>query len=190
MRALALTRSLVLALALGVSPAVVARAQVEGPDSYERKLEALDQKLKSFDPEAVAAAKSYLERANLRGMFEQAIPALATGLADEIRSKNPKMNDEQAREFMDAFLHSAFVDNADIVQDYYLIMWLEIFSKDELVAMNQFYSSQVGSSILKKMPMMMGRMPELMHLTQTYIVPRALAAARNSMKARGVEITI
>ncbi len=71
-----------------------------------------------------------------------------------------------------------------------MIMMLDIYTKDELLALNQFYSSPVGSSILKKRPIMMSRIPEMMSLMMKYAIPPALAAARNSMKARGVEITI
>jgi hypothetical protein len=183
MRGLALTRSVAVALTLACSPAMLARAQQEGPDSYE-------QKLKSFDPEAVAAAKAYAQMANIKDAFQQAVPAIAKRLTNEVKSKNPKLNEEQVQEFIDAFLHSALVDNADIIQKYSMLMMLDVYTKEELLALNQFYSSAVGSSILKKMPILIIRRGELIHLVQTYIVPRALQAARNSMKARGVEINI
>ncbi len=182
MRARSRIVGVALSLAL-IFGAAVASAQQEGPEAYE-------QKLKSYDPDTVAAAKAYSEMMNIRGAFEQAIPMMSKNLAGELKTKNPKLTDQQVQEFMDVFLHSALVDSADIIQKYSMIMMLDIYTKDELLALNQFYSSPVGSSILKKRPIMMSRIPEMMSLMMKYVIPPALAAARNSMKARGVEITI
>ena len=76
-----------------------------------------------------------------------------------------------------------------LVQSTILLM-LDVLSKDELVALNAFYSSPVGAGILRKMPALMGRMPEIMQLIQTYVLPRALEAARAHMQKNGVEVKI
>ncbi len=167
-------------LCLGAAPVLALDSQ---PDQFE-------QKLRTYDPAAVTAAQNYARTFNMRGMLEKSIPALTQAVTQQIKGKNPNINEAQAKEFVDTFLRSAFVDQAPVLEQATILLMLDIFSKDELTALNQFYSSPVGAGILQKMPAMMGRMPEVMQLVQTYVLPRALETARAHMQKNGVDVKI
>jgi hypothetical protein len=148
------------------------------------------QKLKSYDPEAVEAARSYARTFNFKNIMEKSVPALTQAATRQIKAKNPELTDQQINGFVEAFLKTALVDSAPVLEEASILMMLDIFNKDELIALDKFYSSPVGASIVKKIPIMMGRMPELMQTMQAQVFPRAFAAARDQMKQNGVDVKI
>ena len=176
-------KAAVLAVALVASGVGVASALDTQPDQFE-------QKLKSYDPATVEAARAYARTFDRRGTMEKSAPRIAAAVAAQVKAKNPNLNEEQTKLFIDTFMQSGLVDNSDVLEQASILLMLDIFTKDELVALNQFYSSPVGAGILKKIPIMMGRMPEIMQVVQTYIIPRAMEAARSALHARGVEVKI
>jgi hypothetical protein len=179
----ALLRQLVLVLALLGAGCATSFAQ-------DASAEVFEQKLKNYDPAAVEAARGYSQTFNFKTMMEKSLPALSQAVAKQIKAKNPNLTDQEVDAFVQAFLKGALVDSAPILEQATIVMMLDILSKDELIALNNFYSSPTGAGILKKMPILMGRLPELMQVMQTYVVPRALATAREQMKKEGVDIKI
>jgi hypothetical protein len=149
-----------------------------------------DAKLKQYDPEAVAAALSYARSLNVKETLTKAVPLMRDGLARQLAANNPTNKREDIEAFLDAFFQAALVEKADVIEKATLLIALDTMTKEELVAIAQFYATPIGQSILKKMPIMMGRMPELQALMMTHIVPDALRIARDKMKARGVEFRI
>jgi hypothetical protein len=149
-----------------------------------------EEKLKTYDPGAVEAARNYARIANLKQILENAVPVLRQTMVAQLKAKNPALKDEQINTFLETFLKSAFVDDGPIIEQASILLMLEILSKDEIVAVNQFYSSPMGQQILKKMPIYLSRMPEVMGVIQTYIIPRALDAAHARMKKDGVDVQL
>ncbi len=180
---LASLKAALLVVAQAVTGAGAAWAFDTQPDQFE-------QKLKSYDPATVEAARAYARTFDMKGMMEKSAPRIAASLAAQVKAKNPNLNDEQTKLFIDTFMQCALVDNAEVLEQASILLMLDIFTKEELVALDQFYSSPVGAGILKKLPIMMGRMPEIMQVVQTYIVPRALEAAVSRLRERGVEVKI
>jgi hypothetical protein len=153
------------------------------PDQFE-------QKLKTYDPAAVNAARAYAQTFDIKGVLEKSIPQMRAGLTAQLKAKNPQLDEKKFGVFFDAFFKSAFVDDAPVVEKAILLITLDIMSKEELVALNQFYSSPIGKSILLKMPQLMGRLPELNATMEKYVLPRALERARAEVKKSGVDIKI
>lgn len=178
-----LMKGLALAFALVASVALCANAQGVTSDKFE-------QRLKSYDSATVEAARSYIRVANLKEMMQQSIPALRGALTAQVKAKNPSLNDEQVNAFFEAFLQTALVDSSTLIEQATILIMLEILTKDEIVALNQFYSSLTGRDILKKMPQFLGRMPEVMQAMQQVVFPRALEAAQGKLKQRGVDVRI
>ncbi|MGD0722315.1 MAG: DUF2059 domain-containing protein [Roseiarcus sp.] len=174
--------AIIAAMAVAGGPVALA-VDATTPDQFE-------QKLKTYDPETVAAALAYAKTFNVKDMFAKAAPQMTQNLSRQLKSQNPNLNEDQTREFIGAFMQSALVDNAEVFEQATILIVLDIFSKDELVALNQFYSSPVGAGVLRKMPVLLGRMPELSKVMQTYVLPRALEAARQHMRASGVEVKL
>jgi hypothetical protein len=153
------------------------------PDQFE-------QKLQSYDPAAVDAARAYARVFDMKGMMEKSIPALKQALLRQLKAKNPSLSDAQLDSFFDAFFRGAFVDGAPVLEQATILIMLEVLSKDEIIALNQFYSSPIGQGILAKMPVVLGRMPELMAVMEKYVIPGALESARATMKKGGVDVRI
>lgn len=174
--------SILVGFALVVSCAT-ARGLDVAPDKF-------DEKLKSYDPATLAAARDYMKTFGMKEMLEKSIPPMRQGLLAQLKAKNPGLDEKQASMFMDAFFKSAFVDDAAVTERATIILMLDIFTKDELVALNKFYSSPVGRSILAKMPVMMGRLPEVQEIMSTYVLPRALEHAVGVMKKAGVDMKL
>jgi hypothetical protein len=145
-----------------------------------------EQKLKGYDPESVAAARQYARAADMKGMMAKVAPALRQQMIAAARAQNPNLSSAQIETFADAFVKSAFVDNAQAIEEASILMMMDIFDKDELVALGKFYGSPIGASILSKMPKMMEKMPALL----SSIVPRAIKDAQEKMKKNGLDVKI
>jgi hypothetical protein len=145
-----------------------------------------EQKLKAYDPESVAAARQYARAADMKGMMARVAPSLRQQIIAGARAQNPNLNSTQIETFADAFVKSAFVDNAQAIEDASILMMMDIFDKDELVALGKFYSSPIGAGIMRKMPKMMERVPTLL----SSIVPKAIKDAQEKMKKNGLDVKI
>jgi hypothetical protein len=167
-----------LGLGLGalVLPVAAADTSAQG---YENRI-------KTFDPEAVAAAQSYAKTFGYKSQLEKAVPVLREEIAKQVRVKNQTLDDAEVNAFLTAFL----VDDSELIENMSLVITLETFTRDELVALDRFYSSAEGRSILTKTPQLLGRIAEVMTAMQTQMLPRALEIARSQMKQKGVDVRI
>ncbi|THD47426.1 MAG: DUF2059 domain-containing protein [Bradyrhizobium sp.] len=174
-------KAVVLALALTLACVGATVAEDLQPSQFADKL-------KGYDPATVEAARAYAHTFNLKGLVAQSAPQIAARVSVQLKTKNPTMTDDQVNQFIDAFMKSVLLENSDVIEQAAIVVMLEVFSKDELIALQQFYSSPVGTEVLKKMPSVMGRMSDITQLMQTYIVPRALDSAVSSLRASGVQV--
>lgn len=149
-----------------------------------------EQRLKTYDPALVDAARTYARTVNIADQLAKAAPTIGEAVADQVKQKNPSLSDSQIRAFTDAFFNSAFVEQRAVLENMTLLMMLDTFTKDEMVALSQFYSSPVGLSILQKMPRVLSRMPEVMAMMEKYTIPEALRAAQDKMKKSGVDVKL
>jgi hypothetical protein len=150
----------------------------------------LEQKLEIFDPAAVEAARSYARAADMKALIESTIPSLRQLMTSQVKAKNPSVNDAQVNAFVEAFLKVAYVDQAAIVEQATILLMREVFSTDEIIALNEFYSSPIGRKLLAKMPRFAARTTELTILMQSYVFPQAVEAAQQTMKKNGVDIQL
>jgi hypothetical protein len=153
------------------------------PDKFEEKL-------KTYDPAAVQAAREYAKTVGMVDMMQKSIPQMRAGLTTQVKAKNPRIDENQLNLFFDAFFKSAFVENGPVLERATLLLVLDTLSKDEIVALNKFYSSPIGRSVLVKMPQFMGRMPEVIQVMQEYVLPRALERAKAEMQKAGIEMKL
>ena len=172
---------LLLVLAFCGLGALGARAESLTAEQYEAKL-------KTYDPAAVEAAQFYARTFDLMGPFKKSTPMVETGMARQLKTKNPDITEEQTKLFVKTFEDAALIDNAPIIERAMVVSLLDIFTKDELVALQQFYTSPAGVSLAKKYPMLSDRMNEARGLMKTEIVPRAIEAAKAKLKESGVEV--
>jgi len=149
-----------------------------------------EQRLKTYDPALVEAARTYARTVNIAEQLAKAAPTISEAVADQVKEKNPSLSASEVKAFTDAFFNSAFVEHKAVLENMTLLMMLDTFTKDEMVALSQFYSSPVGLSILQKMPRVLNRMPEVMAMMEKYTIPEALRAAQDKMKKNGVDVKL
>ncbi len=177
---LQLMRRLFIALALlAPLPAV---AQTPGAE--------LDKKLAKYDPAAVKAALHYAETFKMKELLGQSISPVRDAIVKIVKQKNPGIDEATQKEFVEVFLRVMYVDHADFFEKYSLVLMLDTFSTEEIVAIDRFYSSEVGRSMLRKMPQLMARLPEMIAVMQKEIVPLAIKEAQKALKAKGKNIRI
>ncbi|HEX3497453.1 MAG TPA: DUF2059 domain-containing protein [Methylocella sp.] len=148
------------------------------PSSIEKRLE-------SFDPAAVAAARHYYTSPVLKAAFEAMLPKMAEAMDTAIKRANPELDTPSQRAVRDA-TQEALSTRFDLVIDMAMTAALEVFSKDELIALDQFYSSPVGQSVITKMPQVMNRLPAMMQV----LMPLMLEDVRAKMKAKGKDLRL
>jgi hypothetical protein len=178
--ALKLMRGLLFAVAI-LAPLP---ATAQAPDAD------LDQKLAKYDPAAVKAAKHYAEVFNMKVVLSQSMPAVRNAIIRMTKEKNPELDDATVTEFVEATLKVMFVDQAPFYEKFTIVTMLDVYTTAEIVAIDQFYSSDVGRSMLKKAPQVMARMPQMFEIMQKQIFPLALEEARKALKAKGKDIRI
>jgi hypothetical protein len=177
---LKLMRGLLIALAL-LAP-LPAAAQAPGAE--------FDKKLAKYDPAAVKAALHYFEIADMKATLAQMVAPVRDMIGGAIKQKNPGVDDASQKEFIEIFLKVMYVDNAEFFEKFTIVTMLEVYTTEEIIAIDKFYSSDVGRSALKKTPQMMARMPQMMEIMMREVVPQALEAAQKALKAKGKDIRI
>ena len=179
-----MSRPLFLALAIlaicgfGLAPARAAGVTAE---QYEEKL-------KTYDPAAVEAAKFYAQTFELIASYKKSAPQMEQGMARQLKAKNPDITEEQSKLFIKTFEDVSINDGAAAMERGAVLALLDIMSKDELVALRDFYSSPNGASILKKFGAYSERLAEVKGVMKSEIFPRALEAAKAKLKESGVEV--
>ena len=159
-----------------------AAAQAPGAD--------LDQKIAKFDPAAVKAARHYAEVFNMKVVLSQSMPGVRDAIIKMAKQKNPEQDDATLKEFVEATLKVMYVDQAQFYEKFTIVTMLDVYTTEEIIAIDQFYSSDVGRSMLKKAPQVMARLPQMFEIMQKQIFPLALEEARKALKAKGKDIRI
>jgi hypothetical protein len=162
--------------------------QVQAQGGFDPK--SIGEKLQKYDVENVKLAKEYMTLFGMQDILKQSVPAVSQALLAQVKQQNPSVNEAQIKKFNDVFFKAAFVDNTKLIEDMTLIICLDIFSKEELSELVKFYSTKVGQSIIKKMPQLIARIPEINQVTMNYIIPLALEAARAEIKKEGLELKL
>ncbi len=155
--------------------------------NLDARFEALLQK---FDPKAVEAAKSYSKNFNIKQQLEQSTTAMIPGLLKQLQSKNQNLSQEDGKLVFEEFMRVALIEFAPVIEKWTMLNMLEIFNTEEIVAMDSFYGSPIGKSILAKFPTLMGKMPEMITIMQRNMVPAGLAAAQAKLRAAGKELKL
>jgi hypothetical protein len=141
----------------------------------------IEDRLKQFDPEAVAAARHYYESPGIRdgllGMLKHLTPTL---IANQERIKGSSLSSEDRARIISA-LDKSMGDNFHLLLELSMVAALEVLSKDELIALDKFYSSPTGQGILSKMPQVGARMPSIMQI----FAPRLLASFQTYLAQTG-----
>jgi hypothetical protein len=159
-------------------------APAQSPDAE------LDQKLAKYDPVAVNAAKHYAQVFNMKSVLAQSMPAVRDAIIQMVKAKNPQLDDASIADFVQTALKTMYMDQAPFYEKFTIVTMLDVYTTEEIVAIDQFYSSPIGQSMLKKAPQVMAKMPEMFEIMQKQIFPMALQEAQKALKAKGKDIAL
>jgi hypothetical protein len=160
--------------------AVPARAAL--PQALPLNEQQVEERLKSFDPEAVAAARRYyLSPAMKDGMLSIIRSLSPAMLAQEKKQCGCQLSDKDSAKLVES-LDKAMAENVDFLIGLNMVVALEVLSKNDLIALANFYSSPVGQDAMGKMPQLSQRLPSIM---QSFL-PLFMSSLRSEMKANGL----
>ena len=126
--------------------------------------QALQKQLQTFDPGAVAAARHYYESPKVKDGILSVLTSLYPAIiANQEKASGKKLSDADRMKLL-AVLNRAMNENFDFLLRLNMVAALETLSTEQLVALDQFYSSPVGQGILDKMPKVSQRMPAIMQV--------------------------
>jgi uncharacterized protein len=172
-------RAALLLLVIGVATA--ARAD-QPPPAVPQSEQDVEARLKTFDPEAVAAARHYYASPKVKAGMMAMVAGLGPALvANAEKARGAALSDSDKAKVY-AAVNKALADNYDYMMSINMLAALEVLSKDQLVALDQFYSSPVGQSILDKMPQVGQRLPVMLRS----FMPKFMASVQENMKSAGL----
>jgi hypothetical protein len=145
----------------------------------------IKKQLGTFDPAAVAAARHYYTSPVLKASMVAMISKMTDAMGVVLDRANPGL-DESKKKAALSVVQETLNDKLDLIIDLSMISALQVLSKDDLIAIDKFYSSPVGQSVLVKMPLVMNRLPAMMQI----IMPGLLDDMRMRMKANGLDVKI
>jgi hypothetical protein len=176
-------RKLVFGIFLGLACCAATLGMARADDKAADLKATIDKRLESFDPAAVAAARHYYTSPIMMGSFKAMVPQIVKALDVSIAQTNVSLDPAAKQEAL-SVAQTAVASKLDLIVGLAMVNALEVFSKDELVAIDQFYSSPAGQSVMSKMPQVMSKLPAMMQL----VMPLMLADVREQMKAKGKDL--
>ena len=146
---------------------------------------AIERRLSGYDPRATAAARHYYSIPALRSGLVAVIDSVNKSMIGMVSQQNPNLSPEQLAK-VQKIVGDAMKDRLDLLQQMTMVVALDTFSTDEIVALDKFYSSPEGTAVLTKMPKLAAQMPAMM---QT-IMPDYLNDIKTRLKASGTELKL
>ncbi len=170
-------RALLLAACILASQPIAARAD-NAPALPTDERQVQDQ-LSRFDPAAVAAARHYYEspkvKDGLLGMLKNLTPTI---IANQERASGKKLSSAD-RAKIAAAIDRGMSETFPFLIELNIVAAVEVLSKDQLIALDQFYNSPMGQSILDKMPLIGQRLPAILQV----FLPKFTASVQAAMAA-------
>ncbi|KAA5600343.1 DUF2059 domain-containing protein [Blastochloris sulfoviridis] len=142
------------------------------------------------DPQVVAIARDYARSAELAASLSRALPAISEQIVRNVRQRNPGASNDTMNAFSDALFEEFLLKRAAEIEAAVVDVLLDIYTKDELIALKTFYSTPVGQSIIKKQPQLGTKMPEALQEWTRRAAPEAVKAAAARLKASGKDLKL
>jgi hypothetical protein len=146
---------------------------------------ALEKRLASYDPKAVAAARHYFLTPAIKAGMVAMVDNMNEAMLGVIEKQNGNLTPEQANRAKQV-IGDAMKARLDLLIQMNMIVALDTFSTDELVALDGFYSSREGSAIVAKMPKMMRQLPAMMQA----FMPDYMKEVKEKLKASNPELKL
>jgi hypothetical protein len=115
--------------------------------------------LRGYDLVAVAAARHYYQSPSVKADLVNMVKGLTPSLVKSVETAKGKALTDAEQAKINAAVEKAAQANIDLLIGLNMIAALETMSREQLLALDQFYTSQMGQSILSKMPTLNQRLP-------------------------------
>ncbi len=167
--------------------AISAAAQVlTGPPGFQPPLptdgKQLRDQLMSYDQVAVAAARHYYQSASVKRDMMTMVQALTPSIVASIEKQKGKALQPDEREKIVAATTKAAQTHMELLVGLNMVAALQTMTREELLALDQFYTSPIGQSILAKMPQLNQRLPGIFDA----FIPRYSETVEAEIKATGI----
>jgi hypothetical protein len=156
-----------------------AAAQDEAPASQSAP------DLSKYDPRAVTAARHYFETPAIKAGLTAMTSNMMKAMTSAIMQQNPQVSPADM-ERLQKIVSDSLAERLDLLTQMNMVAALDTFTPDELVALDNFYSSPIGASVVSKMPQMAKRLPDMMKA----FMPDYLASIKAKVKAEGMELKL
>lgn len=174
----ALSSALVLTFLFAALPA---RAAEPVPADHD----ALEKRLATYDPAALTAARHYYGSPAIKAGMLSVADNVERSMLNFIAKENPSLSQAQLAQIQ-TITRNALNERFDLMSEMTMVAALDTLTTQEIVAVDQFYSSPVGSSVLSKMPQIAARMPSIMQA----IMPGYIAEIKTKLKAANPELKL
>ena len=164
---------------------VSAPAAAQAPGNLPTTSPALQKRLERYDPRAVAAARHYYTQPAIKAGMVAMTDNMNIAMSNIMAQQNPNLSPQQLEQAKKA-IGDATRERLDLILQMSMVVALDTLSTDELVALDKFYSSPVGASIIAKMPKMTKALPAMM---QT-IMPDYMNDVKARLKSAGAELKL
>jgi len=169
----------VFAFVLAALPA--ARAAEPVPTDHA----ALEKRLATYDPAALAAARHYYASPVRQAALLKLFNNVQKRLLGDIAKQNPSFNKDQIAKTL-AIANDAMKDRIVVLMDMSMVVALDTLTTSEIIALDKFYSSPEGLSIVAKLP----QIGEQMQTSLKSVVPVYLSDVKAQLKASYPELLL
>ncbi len=170
---------------LGASPPAVAQI-LTGPPGFQPPLpqddKQLHDQLMSYDQVAVAAARHYYQSASVQKDMMALVQGLTPSIISSIEKQKGRSLQPDERDKIVQATTKAAQAHMDLLIGLNMIAALQTMSRDEMLAIDQFYTSPVGQKVLAKMPQLNQRLPGIFDA----FIPKYSESVEAEIKAAGL----
>ncbi len=157
-----------------------------GPPGFQPPLpqdnKQLNDQLMSYDQVAVAAARHYYQSAGVQKDMMTLVQGLTPSIVTSIEKQKGRPLQAGEREKIVQATTKAAQAHMDLLIGLNIVAALQTMSRDELLAIDQFYTSPVGQRILAKMPQLNQRLPGIFDA----FIPKYSESVEAEIKAAGL----
>jgi hypothetical protein len=142
-------------------------------------------RLNQFDARAIAAANHYYDIPQLKSGILAATNNTSRSIMTGLARQNSALSVE-AKANLQRIVDEVVAGEFGLMQTINAVAALETFSTQEMIALDDFYSSPGGQVILGKMPQLSLRMTPMIQS----VVPEMIQQIRAKMRDQGVELKL
>ena len=138
----------------------------------------------SYDQVAVAAARHYYQSPSVRADMLTMVQALTPTIVDSIEKQKGKTLQPAEHDKIITATIKATQAQMDLLVGLNMVAALQTLTREQLLALDQFYTSPMGQSILAKMPQLNKRLPGIFEA----FLPKYSETVETEIKASGLGV--